>query len=167
MEIIIILVITAVTAIYIVLPFFLRLRDKKLPEIEVQGQLPVAERLLALNNKKETLYSAIRDIEFDFGLGKLSKEDYDELDSKYKSEAAEVLREIDDIEKETGIMSLDDEIEKEILSHRQSGQSINDHIKREISAFRAVGSGKESCSECGAQYSAEDLFCSKCGAKLK
>ncbi len=167
MEIIIILVITAIAAGYIALPFFLRHRASTLPKLEVKSPSPAAERLLSLNNKKETLYSAIKDIEFDHGLGKLSKEDFEELDSKYKSEAAEVLREIDDIEKQTGIMSLDDEIEKEVLSQRKSNPNIDDAIESEVSAFRSAGANSDNCSQCGAHYSAEDSFCSKCGAKLK
>ena len=53
---------------------------------------PALERINALQNQKESLYSAIRDIDFDYGLGKLSKEDYEELRLKYRVEAASVLQ---------------------------------------------------------------------------
>ena len=157
-------------AIYIALPFFLRKKeivDQTFSYKEGDGADPTQESLVSLNNQKENLYAAIKDIEFDYGLGKLSKEDFDELNSKYKSEAASILKHIDGIEKEGGVKNLDDELEQEILSQRKSSRTLDVDIESEISAFRASSSNKPNCASCGAEYESEDLFCSKCGAKLK
>ena len=169
MNIIIILIITALVAIYIALPFFLRRKElNTLPtESKFVREDPIIENLKNLGNQKENLYTAIKDIEFDYGLGKLSKEDYEELSVKYKNEAASVLKQIDEIERQSGIKSLDQELEQEILSYRKSNLTTDEDIEKEISAFRAVSPNKNNCSQCGSQYSIEDLFCSKCGAKLK
>ncbi|GJM15298.1 MAG: hypothetical protein DHS20C13_06250 [Thermodesulfobacteriota bacterium] len=172
MDIIIILIITAAAAIYIALPFFIKKRDlanETLMNSYTNKEDPVTEKLKILDNKKETLLSAIRDIEFDYGLGKLSKEDFEELNNKYKLEAASVLKEIDEIQKQDDRQTPGDDIESEILSYRKTGDSDDTLIEEEITAFRSANQNNESkikCQNCGSEHRAGDLFCSKCGAKL-
>jgi len=175
LDITIILIISAAVAIYIALPFFLKSRaqgNDLTVKSGVQSDDPITEKYKTLDNQKETFYSAIRDIDFDYGLGKLSKEDYEELKNKYKLEAASVLKEMDNIQKHTTTVDADYELEQEILSYRKTGPEnlIDDKkIEEQISAFRST-SGKTNkenkCSQCEAEYSTGDLFCSKCAAKL-
>lgn len=173
MEILVILIITVLVALYIALPFFLRKKhsiNETLESTQSAKETPMADKLTALNNQKEALYSAVRDIDFDYGLGKLSKEDYEELNSKYKNEAATVLKKIEALEIEVGVQTFDQELEKEILSYRKvspSSKSDDAALEEEISAFRSANLNKHECSECGAEFNLEDAFCSKCGAKLK
>ena len=168
MTIIIILIIAAVVAIYIALPFFLKRNEQEAISLEAgsKSEDPILEKIKSLNTQKDNLYTAIKDIEFDYGLGKLSKEDFEELNVKYKNEAASVLREIDAVEKEGGVQTLDSELEKEILAFRKSSSKtdIDVDIENEISAFRA---SNQYCPSCGAVVNTQDLFCSKCGAQLK
>ncbi len=141
MNIIIILIITALIAIYIALPFFLRRKELDVPLEISKGSRrdTITDRLASFNNQKENLYTAIKDIEFDYGLGKLSKEDFEELNTKYKNEAASVLKQIDELEKEGGVQTLDTEIENEILALRKfnSKTDIDIDIENEVLAFRA------------------------------
>ena len=170
-----IIIITALVAIYIALPFFLR-NEHMVDEGTVMPNIgsvdSISEKLKNLNNRKETLYSAILDIEFDYGLGKLSKEDFEELDSKYKLEAATVLKQIDEIGKQSKIQEGDFDLEQEILSYRNiipSDNSGNDEIEQEISAFRSSNlsmTKPNTCKQCSAEYSSGDVFCSKCGTNL-
>jgi len=178
LNIAIIAIIVAAVAIYISLPFFRRTVDKELDNSEMLNNIsedPAVQKLKTLENQKDTLYSAIKDIEFDFSLGKLSAEDFQELNTKYKIEAAGVLKEIDSLsannEKEF-LDSKDSKIEQEILSYRKSrgpNVSLENELEREIAAFRTANktAGRFVCSGCGAQYGAEDVFCSKCGVKLQ
>ncbi|MEX0999474.1 MAG: zinc ribbon domain-containing protein [Thermodesulfobacteriota bacterium] len=175
MEILIILIISAAMAIYIALPFFLKsgAQGNEFPaRFGVENADPISEKLKTLDNQKEALFSAITDIDFDYGLGKLSKEDYDELKNKYKLEAAGVLKEMDETQKQSGTKSPDYELEQEILSYRETRADnlIDDKkIEEEISAFRSTSNKtkkENKCSKCGNEYGLEDLFCSKCGAKL-
>lgn len=175
METAIILIISAAIAIYIALPFFLKSRAQgnKFPAAyAVEIADPITEKLKSLDNQKEALFSAITDIDFDYGLGKLSKEDYEELKNKYKLEAGGILKEMDEIQKPSGTKSPDYELEQEILSYRKTRPDdlIDDKkIEEEISAFRSASNktNKENkCSQCGSEYSLGDVFCSKCGAKL-
>lgn len=171
-----IIIISALVAIYIALPFFLK-RDLEVDENLIKpnsgSEDSSIEELKILNNRKETLYSAIMEIEFDYGLGKLSKEDFDELNTKYKLEAAGVLKQIDQLSKKIDIQKPDTEIEQEILSYRKitpSDTNEDYEIEKEISAFRSPNQSKNNtnnCKQCSAEYRSEDTFCSKCGAKLK
>ncbi|MBI3793736.1 MAG: zinc ribbon domain-containing protein [Nitrospinae bacterium] len=54
-----------------------------------------------LVSAKESAFVALRDLEFDFKTGKLDEEDYDQLKSRYESEAVAVLKEIDANQKPT------------------------------------------------------------------
>ena len=160
-------------AIYIALPFFLKsgAQGNEFPaRFGVENADPISEKLKTLDNQKEALFSAITDIDFDYGLGKLSKEDYDELKNKYKLEAAGVLKEMDETQKQSETKSPDYELEQEISSYRKTDNMIEDkNIEEEISAFRSASNKRKKenkCSKCGSEYSSEDMFCSKCGAKL-
>ncbi|MCH8014313.1 MAG: zinc ribbon domain-containing protein [Candidatus Dadabacteria bacterium] len=175
METVIILIISAAVAIYIALPFFLKRgsQGNDAPVIlEVESGEHEIEKLKSLDNQKETLYSAIRDIDFDYELGKLSKEDFIELKNKYKLEAAGVLKEIDQIQNQSGTKTPDYELEQEILSYRKRkphSYSDDNKIQEGISAFKSASNKTNTdhkCSGCGSEYSSADLFCSKCGASL-
>ncbi|HEB13081.1 MAG TPA: zinc ribbon domain-containing protein [Actinobacteria bacterium] len=48
--------------------------------------------------RKDSIYSAISELEFDYTTGKLSIDDYNDLREKYAMQAAEVLKEIDEFE---------------------------------------------------------------------
>ena len=175
MDIAIILTITAAVAIYIALPFFLK-KDIQEPDADnvpdPNEEDQTVELIQTLENQKESLFSAIKDIEFDYGLGKLSKEDYEELNNKYKVEAASVLKKIDETQKEDNSLGIDN-IEQEVLLYRKerdNNQINDDQIEDEISAFRSASSIntlENMCSQCGAEHGSEDLFCSICGEKLK
>ncbi|MCK5392483.1 MAG: zinc ribbon domain-containing protein [Deltaproteobacteria bacterium] len=175
MEIVIILIISAAVAIYIALPFFLKSVSQGNESTilsQVESGDPVTEKLQSLDNHKEALFSAIRDIDFDYGLGKLSKEDFEELNNKYKLEAAAVLKEMDKIQNQRETQGPDYELEKEILSHRKSrAENLFDDktIEEEISAFTSASykpNLQNVCFKCGSEYLSGDSFCSKCGASL-
>jgi hypothetical protein len=56
---------------------------------------PVPEALDGLIAQRDSAYDAIRDLDLDFQLGKLSQNDYDALREKYKLRAASALAQID------------------------------------------------------------------------
>jgi flagellar biosynthesis/type III secretory pathway M-ring protein FliF/YscJ len=55
-------------------------------------------RLAELEAAKEAKYREIRDAELDHRMGKLSREDWREVDSDLRAEAIEILRELDRLE---------------------------------------------------------------------
>lgn len=168
METILALVIALLAALFISAPFFFKSKtaggDEYFPD-------PRAEKSKELGSRKDSLLTAIKDIEFDYGLGKLSREDYEELHGKYRSEAAGLLKEIDSLgagaEAEGGY----EDLEREIRAQRGKYVSSYDDEELEKEILRArEASWNESperyCPKCGSGRAQDDLFCSKCGAKL-
>jgi hypothetical protein len=90
-----------------------------------------------LVTERESAYQAIRDLDFDFQLGKLSATDYETLRERQKSHAAAVLQEID------------------ALGQPQIVQAAP---TREPKIF---------CTNCGTLREPDDKFCRKCGNPLK
>lgn len=166
METILALAIAVLAALFISAPFFLRRGraggDEYFPD-------PRAEQAKELGSRKDSLLTAIKDIEFDYGLGKLSREDFEELHGKYRAEAAGILKEIDSLG--AGAAADGDDIEKEIRAERSKfAFSYDDEeLEKEILRAREVSWNDRParyCPKCGSGSGAEDLFCSKCGAKL-
>jgi hypothetical protein len=166
LEIILALAIALLAAVFIAAPFFFRGgtgdAEEYFPDLR-------AEKVKELNSRKESLLSAIKDIEFDYGLGKLSREDFEELNGKYRVEAAAILKEMDSIGEVP--RGGDDDIEREIRAERNKLLSPYDdeEIEKEILRVREASwsdAAEKFCPKCWNGCGAEDLFCAKCGAKL-
>jgi hypothetical protein len=57
--------------------------------------------LKLLLRKKETIYENIKDLEFEYKMGKLSEEDYQRLRDDYSREAFEIMTRIESLQPET------------------------------------------------------------------
>lgn len=77
-------------AVWLAVHPFLRETAEKIDEAEVERRELLAE--------KERLLGEIHELELDWETGKLSEEDYRELQARLKSRAVEVMREIDERE---------------------------------------------------------------------
>jgi len=92
-----------------------------------------------LLSRKDSIYTAMKDLEFDYSTGKLSDEDYAALREKSAGEAAEVLREIDEME--------------------SGAKSAKKPAKRPKIAVPF-------CTACGFKLKPGDRFCQSCGSPL-
>ncbi len=90
--------------VLIFLPFFRREEDREDPG--------VAETLTA---EKEEVYGSLKDIEMEYRMGKLSREDYVELHAAYRRKALGLLRAID----QRSPAALDARIEEEVAAYRR------------------------------------------------
>ena len=104
-----------------------------------------------LSLQKETLYTAIRDLDFDFQTSKVDEADYRDLRHQLEGEALQVLRALDAVDP---LMMLDAEIERQILSLRQS------------SSPRAHLSSQGVCIACQATLQGGENFCPFCSQPL-
>jgi hypothetical protein len=121
---------------------------------EEEEEIPQDPYLEELLSKKEAAYSALKELEFDYGTGKLSEEDFTELRDQYKAKAVAILREIDEAEEGD---SIDSQIEHAVEELRVSTKSPK----------RKVGVAAETvCAQCGVINDVGDKFCSDCGASL-
>jgi len=166
-EKIFILIIVMAVAVFISIPFFRRgveedSEDPDRPEGDKEAELN------RLNAEKESFLAAIKEVDFDYKVGKLTREDYQELETKYKTEAALLLQRIDNLKAEMNNAGLKDGLEEEIRKTRRTKSADDKGLEEEIlSARKLRAKGLEHlCSRCGARYQPEDRFCSKCGTKL-
>lgn len=125
------------------------------------------ENLEELQSHRDTTYSMLKELEFDYQSGILSKEDYEALRNRYKRKAANILRDIDGLKEDT---DADDEIEKRVLALRQRrsepspDNGVSDEIEERVLGLRQRKG--RFCPQCGAPHEADDRFCTRCGTKL-
>ena len=98
-----------------------------------------------LVERKETIYAAIKDIEFDYQMGKLSEEDFKELRQKYKDEAVGLLKTID---------------------KGQTKPAKGEGTQVSKSQRKTEDQSVNFCWECGMAVAADDNFCANCGNKV-
>lgn len=103
-----------------------------------------------LTLQKETLYTAIHDLDFDFQTGKVDQQDYTELRRDLEEEAIQTLRQLDAVDPFT---VLDEELERQIAALRQSSL--------QHSTLPGV------CHGCGARSQDGENFCAYCGQPLR
>ncbi|MGC8878617.1 MAG: zinc ribbon domain-containing protein [Anaerolineae bacterium] len=150
-------------------------------EREADGWGAGAESFLtraALLARREALYTALRDAEFDYAMGKLAAEDYQVLHRQLTLEAAQVLRQLDHLASDPEA-AYDQEIEQAVLRLREDRDTralslpveIREAVEEEIALLikRSTDSdrlGERTCPHCGQACQPGDLFCVYCGAKL-
>jgi hypothetical protein len=136
MEYIVILIIVLCISAYICYPFFIKSNSAVLFEEEKKDYTEVKKsELEMLEDNKLELYSAIKEIDFDYGMGKLSEEDYKELRKDYLYKASKILKEI----KKQSVQSsqdVKDTLEEEILKARNKYKLVEDKIEIEIKKQR-------------------------------
>jgi hypothetical protein len=115
------------------------------------------ETLKQLEVQKEGAYSAIRELEFDLKMGKLSSEDFEALKNQYTQEAVNYLKEIDKLQTNNPTNSslsaedIEAEIEREVVVLSTKKRKKVDHMY---------------CTQCGSKASRKARFCFSCGAEL-
>ena len=106
-----------------------------------------------LYRRKETTYSALKELEFDYKTGKLSEQDFHELEARFKANALEILEAIDQLEHPTPKTKAARRAERE-----QAGEGSN---RRASAALPA-----DTCGSCGNVNPSGARFCAVCGDPL-
>lgn len=104
-----------------------------------------------LTLQKETLYTAIRDLDFDHQTGKVDADDHAELRRQMEAEAADILRQLDLADP---LADFDLVAEQEILAYRQNEDT-------------AAVASEDTCPACGTGLAADPTYCPICGQSLK
>jgi len=116
-----------------VIAFILGVRAKDLPEPEPESPF------LRLDERKAAIYENLRDLQFEYRVGKLSDEDYQNTKQDLQRELASVLAEVD------------------ALKARLGGQAVPPvHIVNGLV-----------CASCGAKFEKQLKFCGECGKPMK
>ena len=125
-----------------VIAFILGVRPKDLPEPE-----PVSP-FAHLDERKAAIYENLRDLQFEYRVGKLSDADYQNTKKDLQKELAAVLAEVDSV--------------KEKLVHGKPLAVPKPAAKSE--APKQTGSV---CPSCGAKFEKDLKFCGECGKPMK
>ncbi|MBI4787867.1 MAG: zinc ribbon domain-containing protein [Chloroflexi bacterium] len=187
MEFIVIAILVVVVIAFIAYPLFTSPAEQAAPAVDALDSL-IAQR--------DSAYDAIRDLDFDYQMGKLSQSDYELLRDKYKARAAQALQQIDEVAGRDGAESrieeevarlrerrknapvaagmspapADDAIEQQVARLRtpRTKATNGDAVEAEVARLRASKSKSAGlrCRNCGTPYHAGDRFCAKCGNTL-
>jgi len=133
---------SVLVSIFVVMP--LVQRGKK----QVFNGVQVNHRAGELLEQKDNIYKAIKEIEFDFEMGKLSEDDFHELRQQYKQQAVSVLKRLDQMQK-TKVGS------REILSKGAKSRKGKQRSKVQF------------CWVCGTGLAHQDKYCPSCGTNLR
>lgn len=136
------ILVAAIALFAVAYPIIRRSGSTLLATVSAQETL---DELLA---QRDAAFQALRELNFDHRVGKITNEDFMAFEAHLKQVAANALRALDDWEAET-----DDALERAI-----------EHAVRQRRAVLAT-SGR-ACSACGRLASPEDKFCAGCGQML-
>jgi len=131
--------ITCAVAVAVIL-FILGVRPKDLPEPEPESPFQ------HLDERKAAIYENLRDLQFEYRLGKLSDEDYQSTKRDLQKELAGVLAEVDRLKLQLG---------------------VNGAVPPPVPAPKPVKAAGIVCPACGAKFEKELKFCGECGKPMK
>ncbi len=133
-----------IAGIYVLTPLFKEPGGNLEVELLAETEL---DRLLA---RKAVVYSNLKDLEFEYKMGRLSDGDFRRLEAGYKSEAAKLLQDLDKL----GVAKdLDETIERDVAA-------------RKMKLYPGTAEMMRRCPSCGAECPVEKKFCADCGGKL-
>ena len=122
------------------------------PLVSDQPDAPVTiggRTRVALEREKTLVMRSIKELEFDFAMGKIARADFDEMSARLRARALGLMKQLD------------------------AGGGYRDQIAKEV-ADRLAGDGPIApqpaaagvCEECSTQNDIDAKFCKNCGAKL-
>ncbi len=134
-----------------VIVFILGVRQKDLPQPEPESPFK------HLDERKAAIYENLRDLQFEYRLGKLSDEDYQSTKKDLQKELAIVLAEVDELKNGLGVGA------KTV----PAAPSAAPKKKADVDVGRRPGGPPYKCPECGASFEKDLKFCGECGKPMK
>ena len=133
---------------YVLIPLF------KEPKGNLEVELLAETELDRLLNRKAIVYTNLKDLEFEYKLGRLSDADFQRLEAGYKAEAALILQKLDQLGIEKNI---DEVIERDVAARRS---------KLFSSASPPTAPSATRCPACGTATIPGKKFCADCGRQI-
>ncbi|GIK37510.1 MAG: hypothetical protein BroJett011_13430 [Chloroflexota bacterium] len=116
------------------------------------GPTPVEQR--------EAILTALRDLDFDYEVGKITEADYGLLRQSLLAEAAAVMTQLNTLEI-AAEANLDEQIEAQILAVRRGL-----HRDQQVKGGLPSAQPGPACVSCGRPAQPGDLYCTGCGTRL-
>ena len=132
------------------------------------GLLP-GQTCAEIEARYQATLASIKDLMFDYEMGKVSDEDYITLVTKSKSEAAKIRQQLDQMANSSAISSVvDAEIEALVATIRATPyanghQELLTHIDRDIDQLKTCNGHCATCCHCKGRVVIGDAFCPSCG----
>jgi hypothetical protein len=118
----------------------------------------------AEEEQKRAVLRAIKDIEFEHAVGKLSDEDYRALDARYRAEAKRLLRVLD--ERAAPERSRAEKLALRRLEDAGLAPTGVAKTGEKIAAKKKKDKNRRNCAECGAKNEVDAAFCKACGKPI-
>jgi hypothetical protein len=128
----------------------------------------------AEEERKRAVVRALKDLDYERSVGKISEEDYAELSARYRTEAKALLKSL-----ETGLSPLRKTAEKRLAARLEAegiaearGESKSEPTAKVASPSaqepsEASADASDACSKCGTANDRDALFCKRCGVRLQ
>ena len=149
---IIILSLTVVSVSFVGLGAYRTLSPLVSKEIEAPQMLAGRTRV-ALEREKTLVLRSIKELEFDFAMGKIAKPDFDEMSARLRGRAVGLMKQLD------AGGGYREQIQKEVQARLAGAQGA-----RGAQSAQSAQSG--ACVECDTINDSDAKFCKNCGAKL-
>jgi hypothetical protein len=148
----VIIALTCLIAIAVI-AFVLMVRPQDLPDIEPPSPFR------HLDERKASIYENLRDLQFEYRVGKLSDADYQHTKQDLQKELAAVMAEVDKVR---------DQLNGNATPPNARGSDRSrDREGAESSKPQPPQPDGRTCSACGAKFEKELKFCGECGKPMK
>ena len=132
---------------------------------------------VAMEREKTLVLRSIKELEFDYAMGKVAKADFDEMHARLRARAVGLLQQLDagGGYKEQIAKEVEDRLrrsEGDGFSHRQNGAADQETATASTfapsaSADKKAGALRTSeCGQCGTENDEDAKFCKNCGHRL-
>lgn len=116
----------------------------------------------AEEEQKRAVLRALKDLEHERALGKVSDDDYAALSARYREEARELLRRVDAL-----ALAAERALGPEGEPAPAAGAAERPKRKRPARAEAKAVGAEQACPACGTSNDADARFCDACGASLR
>lgn len=127
--------------------------------------------------ERDSLITALQELDFDHVLGKIPTEDYPNMRAALLTHAADVLRRVDELQpQKTSVADAESRVEAAIAARRADAAAAqlpasasDDDLEDLIAARRAQRKEKSGgfCPNCGKPVLRSDRFCPSCGKAVR
>jgi hypothetical protein len=119
-----------------------------------------ARRFSSLEAERERVLSSIQEMDMDYTMGKILKEDYEAERSVLIAQGADTMRQIDALVGEKGTSDIP------VADHEE--RKLEAELEARVAEMRKVQgeTAAHYCTQCGSKILESDRFCSSCGADV-
>ena len=100
-----------------------------------------------LIEERERVLETIRELDFDYRMGKVEEVDYADARGRYEAQAIQVMKSIDN------------------SNGKPAQADVEKQVEAEIAGLRKSGKGNK-CSSCGTALAPDARFCDQCGSPV-